>query len=85
MIGTPPRGFFLSSSRQPFIKKMDNTNKVLFIIWIVLAVLSFIASFWAPVVTMIIGLVFGGMNLAIIGTWLTATIAAAKEYKKHEL
>ncbi len=35
-----------------------------------LAVASFVASFWAPMVIKIIGLVFGGLNLMAIGSWV---------------
>lgn len=45
---------------------MSKLSKVLFAIWMVIAVVSFVASFWAPLLFKIIGLTFGGLNMLII-------------------
>lgn len=60
---------------------MDKLSKILFLVWIVLAIASFVASFWAPIVIKIIGLVFGSMNLMIIGSWVIATLQALNNKK----
>ena len=60
---------------------MDKLSKILFLVWIVLAIASFVASFWAPIVIKIIGLVFGSMNLMIIGSWVIATFQKKKKKK----
>jgi len=62
---------------------MDKLTKILMVIWVVLAIASFTASFWAPLVIKIIGIVFGAMNLMIIGSWVTATIQAKIKYRKQ--
>lgn len=52
-----------------------------------LAVLSFVVSFWAPLFIKIVGLVFGFMNLLIIGSWFSAFVQGlvqAKKAKKME-
>lgn len=60
---------------------MDKLSKILFLVWIVLAIASFVASFWAPIVIKIIGLVFGSMNLMVIGSWVIATLQALNNKK----
>lgn len=60
---------------------MDKLSKILFLAWIALAIASFVASFWAPIVIKIIGLVFGSMNLMIIGSWVIATLQALNNKK----
>lgn len=45
-------------------------DKILLIIWALLAITSFVASFFAPLVVKIIGLVFGGVNIVVILTWI---------------
>ena len=60
---------------------MDKLSIILFLLWIALAIASFVASFWAPIVIKIIGLVFGSMNLMIIGSWVIATLQALNNKK----
>ena len=48
---------------------MNRFTKILLMVWVALAVASFVASFWAPMVVKIIGMVFGGLNLMAIGSW----------------
>lgn len=45
---------------------MSKFSKILMIIWGVLAILSFVSAFFAPLYFMIVGLVFGGMNMLVI-------------------
>jgi len=57
----------------------------LMVIWVVLAIASFTASFWAPLVIKIIGIVFGAMNLMIIGSWVVSLRQGRKEYKRQQM
>jgi uncharacterized protein YacL len=64
---------------------MENKfSKILFIVWMVLAIASFVASFWAPIVIKVIGLVFGGLNLMIIGSWVISYFQEKIAAKKME-
>ena len=63
---------------------MDKMTKVVFIIWIVLALASFGSAFFAPLVPKIIGIVFGSFNLLIIGAWVSSLIEGRREYKKQQ-
>ena len=52
-------------------------------VWSVLAIASFVAAFFVtPLSAKIILLVFGGLNLMIIGSWAIGFIQAIKEYNK---
>lgn len=52
-------------------------------VWMVLAIASFVCSFWAaPLLMKVIGLVFGSLNLMIIGSWTISLIQAVREYNK---
>jgi len=64
---------------------MDKLTKILMVIWVVLAIASFTASFWAPLVIKIIGIVFGAMNLMIIGSWVVSLRQGRKEYKRQQM
>lgn len=44
-------------------------NKIFVLVWIVLAVISFVSSFWAPLFFKIIGLLFGSVNILVIICW----------------
>ena len=64
---------------------MDKLSKVLFIIWMVLAVASFVAAFFVPVFWVkAISVSFGIVNMAIVLSWISATIQAKKEYNKEK-
>ena len=63
---------------------MNKLGKVLFIIWMVLAVLSFVVSFWAPLFFEVLGLVFGGFNMLTILSWTISTIQERKRNKAKE-
>ena len=62
---------------------MENKfSMILFLVWMVLAIASFVASFWAPLFFKVLGIVFGSFNLMIIGSWVIAYFqdrAAAKK------
>lgn len=52
-------------------------------VWSVLAIASFVVAFFVtPLIAKIILLVFGGLNLMIIGSWAIAFVQAIKEYNK---
>ena len=56
---------------------------ILLMVWSVLAIASFVAAFFVtPLIAKIILLVFGGLNLMIIGSWAIGFIQAIKEYNK---
>lgn len=49
---------------------MNKLSKIFLLVWIVLALVSFISSFWAPLYFKIIGLTFGTVNILTILTWV---------------
>ena len=52
-------------------------------VWSVLAIASFVAAFFVtPLIAKIILLVFGSINLMIIGSWAISFIQAVREYNK---
>lgn len=56
-------------------------------VWMVLAIASFVCSFWAPLFIKIVGIVFGSLNLMIIGSWVISLIqgiAQARRLKEEE-
>lgn len=55
----------------------NNLSKILFLVWMALAIASFVCSFWAPLLIKIIGIVFGSLNLMIIGSWVITFIQEA--------
>ena len=62
---------------------MDNLSKVMFIIWMVLAVSSFISGFYLPFSAIkVIVVTFGVVNMAIILSWVASIIGARRELKK---
>lgn len=51
--------------------------------WMVLALVCFIAGFFIPIMFVkVINLVFGGLNMLIILSWVIATIQGKMEYNK---
>ena len=64
---------------------MDKLSKVLFVLWIVLAIASFVGAFWIvqPVLRGV-SVAFGIVNMMIVLSWISATIKAAKENKKQK-
>ena len=60
---------------------MDKMTKVLFIIWAILAVASFVAGFYAPMLIRIIEVVFGIFNIAILIAWASSSIKELKEHR----
>ena len=61
---------------------MDKLTKILFGIWCTLAVASFVAAFFCPLIPKIIGIVFGADNLLLIGS-LVSEYFKAKKAKKE--
>lgn len=45
---------------------MSKLSKILLWVWGILAIISFVSAFWAPLYFKITGLVFGGLNMMII-------------------
>lgn len=39
-------------------------------VWVILALVSFVSAFWAPLFYKIIGIAFGGLNIITIMTWV---------------
>lgn len=59
---------------------MERLSNALFIAWIVMAIMAFVCGFFVnPLLPKIISLVFGGLNMVIILSWITGTIQARKE------
>lgn len=49
---------------------MNKVNKIILLVWAILALISFVSSFWAPLYFKIIGIAFGSLNIITIITWL---------------
>ena len=49
---------------------MNKVNKIILLVWAILALISFVSSFWAPLYFKIIGIAFGSLNIVTIITWL---------------
>lgn len=47
---------------------MTKLGKIMLIIWGVLALLSFVSAFWAPLYFKILGITFGALNVMILLT-----------------
>lgn len=63
---------------------MDKFSLILFTIWMVLAVASFICNFFIPVTFIrVLGYCFGGFNLMIISSWITAYFKEKAALKKQ--
>lgn len=77
----------LSSTFGPFYRKsiMNRFSRVLFGLWIALAVAAFIGAFFTPIIWIkVINVVFGGLNSLVILSWGLAAIQAKLEYRKHQ-
>lgn len=62
---------------------MSKLAKVLFAVWMILAIASFVGAFWAtPAIVRTLGIIFGVLNLTIIMSWVSALIQAKKENNK---
>ena len=68
---------------------MDKFSTVLFILWMVLAVASFVCNFFIPVTFVrVLGWIFSGFNMLIVISWVTAYFkekAALKKYNKEQI
>ena len=49
---------------------MNKVNKIILLVWAILALISFVSSFWAPLYFKIIGIAFGSLNMISIITWV---------------
>lgn len=49
---------------------MNKINKIILLVWAILALISFVSSFWAPLYFKIIGIAFGSLNMITIITWV---------------
>lgn len=59
---------------------MERLSNFLFALWMILAIVAFVCGFFVnPLLPKIISLVFGGLNMVIILSWITGTIQARKE------
>lgn len=60
---------------------MNKSGKFLFLLWMLLAVAAFVGAFFitAPVVK-VISVVFGIMNIAIVLSWVSASIKLRRIY-----
>ena len=64
---------------------MDKLSKVLFVLWIVLAIAAFIGAFWAtPTIVRTLSIIFGIINMMIIMSWVSALIREKREIKKQQ-
>lgn len=61
---------------------MEKTGKIMLLIWVILALISFVSSFWAPLYFKIIGLIFGGVNVIVILTWIISYFILKFQHKK---
>ena len=62
----------------------DKKTTIIFIVWCVMAVVSFITGFFLPLLPKIINIAFGSMNLLIIGAWLASIVEGKIEYRKQQ-
>lgn len=54
------------------------------ILWGIMALAAFVASFFIPVLWIkIVNWVFGGVNILVLLSWVISTIKARKEYKRQ--
>ena len=49
---------------------MNKVNKIILLVWAILALISFVSAFWAPLYFKIIGIAFGSLNIITIITWI---------------
>lgn len=62
---------------------MDTVSKILFGLWIVLAITGFVMSFWiAQPVVRVVTIIFGILNMLVVMSWFSALIKARKEARK---
>ena len=64
---------------------MDRITKIMFGLWIVLAIAAFVGAFWAsPAIVRGLGIGFGILNLTIIMGWVSVLIKEKKEIKRQK-
>lgn len=61
---------------------MNKMTKILFAMWIILAIACFVGAFFTPVLWIkVLGLVFGAENMMIILAWVIAMFQGMVENK----
>ena len=61
---------------------MNKMTKILFAMWIILAIACFVGAFFIPVVWIkVLGLVFGAENMMIILAWVIGVVQGMVENK----
>lgn len=79
------RGFHFCPPIEPLLLKnsdMEDGIKTM-IFWGLMALVAFISAFFIPVIWVkIVNLVFGGVNMLVILSWVISVIQAKREYKK---
>lgn len=63
---------------------MEKFTVIMMIVWAVLAIASFVASFWSPLFIKVLGLVFGTLNISLIGGWVFNYFQEKKNNKLME-
>lgn len=58
---------------------MDKVGKKIMVIWCVLALASFVISFWLPLMPKIIGIIFGILNVGVIFAFIGELFGEKKE------
>lgn len=79
------RGFHFCPPAEPlYLKRSDMEDGIkTMIFWGLMALVAFISAFFIPVIWVkIVNLVFGGVNMLVILTWVISVIQAKREYKK---
>lgn len=62
---------------------MNKMTKILFAMWIILAIACFVGAFFIPVVWIkVLGLVFGAENMMIILAWVIGVVQGMVENKR---
>ena len=88
MIGFTPGVLIMSALCAPLLRKerdMSKLSKILFGLWIVLAIAAFVGAFFAtPAIVRTLGIIFGILNMTLIMSWTASLIQAKKEYKKQK-
>lgn len=58
---------------------MDRLGRIIMSVWCVMALASFIISFWMPLVPKIIGILFGVLNVGVIINFIIELFEGDKE------
>ena len=62
---------------------MNKMTKILFAMWLILAIACFVGAFFTPVIWIkVLGLVFGAENMMIILAWIIGMVQGMVENKR---